>query len=107
MLDSELETYFAKNHPDCWVLNIQNIASFYNYRTVGDDFRLVTSVLSDQDALLDIRQVKSNGLQHIHGYQVVDEVVLKEEDMTSKLRTLTVKKARINSAMLKIRIAHI
>lgn len=39
-------------------------------------------------------------------YHVVDEVVIREEDMTGKLGTLQIKKARINSAMLKIKNNH-
>lgn len=80
------------------VLSIKNIASFYNYRTVGDDFRLVTSVLSNQELLMDIKQ---NGDR---GYQVVDEVVIKEEEISSSsLSKMCLKQARINIAMQKIK----
>lgn len=99
-----MEKYFADNYSDGWVLNIQSISSFYNYRTVGDDFRLATSILSNQERLLDIKLTKSAVLQKTLGFQVIDEVVLNEEDISSRLSGLCVKQARINSAMLKIRL---
>lgn len=93
-------------------MTIQHIASYYNYRSVDGDrvddlFPLKTSILSNQELLLDLtlgkKQIKKGVMNE---YQVVDEVVIREEDMSGKLGTLIIKKARINSAMLKIKNDH-
>ena len=43
---------------------IDNIESFSNYRTVGDDFVIMTSVLSKNNNLIPINNSKSNNLTY-------------------------------------------
>ena len=49
---------------------------------------------------MDLKFGKKQIKKRRHEYQVVDQVVIREEDMSGKLAKLKIKKARINSAML-------
>ena len=79
-----------KYNSKCSILTIQNIASYNNYRSVDGDrvddlFPLKTSILSNQELLMDLKlgkkQIKKG---HMNEYQVFDEVVVREEGMSKR-----------------------
>jgi hypothetical protein len=80
-------------------LTIQNIESFYNYRTIHDDFKLVTSILSSENSFITLK-IKSQSILH-QNYQVLQEEIYEDEPLN--FGHLHNKKSRINSALAKIR----
>ena len=81
-------------------LTIQNIESFYNYRTVDNDYKLVTSVLSSENSFITLK-IKSQKTLH-KNFQVIPEEINETEIVN--LGHLHNKKSRINSALAKIRV---
>ena len=82
-------------------LTIQNIESFYNYRTIDDDFKLVTSVLSSENSFITLTIKNQN--TNYQNFQVIPEEVYEQEPVN--LSHLHGKKNRICSALTKIKNA--
>lgn len=81
---------------------IQNVESFYNYRTVDDEFRLVTSILSDENHFLELRLKGYNHDDVSHEtYEVLKEQKITDIDLN--LINLRLKQFRVNCALNKIR----
>lgn len=69
-------------------VTIKNIESFYNYRTIDDDFKLVTSILSNNNELLELepRQVMTSKVKNI--YEVLPENKLKDINQPRKIKSI-------------------
>ena len=87
-------------HPKFYYLTIRHVESFYNYRTVGDDFNLVTSLLSSETNLMELEgSADSCNVVHV----VQDEDQLSDEGIS--FMHLHLKRHRMMSAMTKIKHA--
>lgn len=82
-------------------LTVQNVESFYNYRTVGDDFKLASSVLSNENNLIELKVKR--GILPRKTYQIVPEIIVRPEDSEISLLNLHLKKDRIKGALSKIK----
>jgi hypothetical protein len=80
-------------------LTIQNIESFYNYATIDNDYKLVTSVLSTENSFITLK-IKSQKDLH-QNFQVLAEEEYFDEPVS--LHHLHNKKNRIRSALTKIK----
>ena len=81
-------------------LTIQNVESFYNYRTVNEDFKLASSVLSNEIDFIELK-VKKTGIIPRRVYvEVIPEITPSIQEDFSNLIS---KKQRILSALIKIR----
>ena len=103
-LDFETDTYFKNNFPSNKTLSIQNIESYYNYRTLDSDFKLVSSILSNADHFIELT-LKSNNHNDINhqNYLVNQEVLATAKDKPVDFLNLRHKQDRINCAMHKIK----
>ena len=63
-------------------LTIQNIESYYNYRTIENDFKLVSSVLSNENNFIELR-IKNIGSVQNRIYEMTPEVNLTQNDIAS------------------------
>ena len=48
-LDRESDERLAIEYPENLTLKVLHLESYYNYRTVGENFDLMTSILSNND----------------------------------------------------------
>jgi hypothetical protein len=101
-LDSDTATFHKAHFPVNTTLTIRNIESFYNYRTLNNDFCLVSSILSNSDQCITLINPKDGAKSNID-YEVIHENAF--EDIPVSLKNIHLKKHRINSAMCKIKIA--
>jgi hypothetical protein len=60
-LDRETDERLIRENPGNITLTVLHLESYYNYRTVGDKFSLMTSVLSNNDYLKSI-DIKNEGI---------------------------------------------
>ena len=81
---------------------MQNLESFYNYRTIDEDYKLVSSVLSNENNLIELKVVKI-GISARKIYEVVPEIT-PENLEDSEYNNLRLKKERIKSALHKIQM---
>lgn len=54
-LDAHTILELLNRYPLNKSITIQNIESYFNYRTIGPDFKLVTSILSKYERFLDVQ----------------------------------------------------
>ena len=80
-------------------LTIQNIESFYNYRTIGDQFKLVTSVLSINRHFIEIKANTSSIKEA--AYTVMPEI--KVDEVPVNLAHLNLKRLRIAGALCRLK----
>ena len=99
-LESASENIQSQRFPFNQTLTIQNIESFYNYRTIENDFKLVTSVLSNESGVITL-VIKNQKEIANRKYQVIPEIVIKDQFVN--FSHLHGKKYRINSAFQKIK----
>ncbi len=59
VLDVDETRELQEKHTDSNFVFISNLESFYNYRTIGEDFKIVSSVLSLNENYVDV-QMKSD-----------------------------------------------
>jgi hypothetical protein len=97
--DFETDTRLKVKFPEKKTLTINNIESFYNYKTIGDQFQLATSVLSELDLVKIIPKSKSD--KRSNELVIVKEIPL--SDSSVHLNTILAKKQRINAALLQIK----
>ena len=83
-------------------LTVLNLESFYNYRTKGEKFELVTSVLSHHDYCKTI-DIKNKGTK-TSNYVVVDEVFC--SNTAVHYMNIHSKKKRIHAALLQVKITN-
>jgi hypothetical protein len=101
-LDFETDFLISNNFNSNITLTIQNIESFYNYRTIGNNFQLVTSVLSGENEFIELKlRLNTDSLISHKDYIVIPENKLIETDVN--IMNLKIKQTRINSALMKIR----
>ncbi|CAF0918964.1 unnamed protein product, partial [Brachionus calyciflorus] len=101
-LDFETDTYFSVNFPNVQTLTIQNIESYYNYRTIDTDFKLVTSIFSNDDHFIELKLRKNNKeVVSYSEYTVIPET--KISDVELNFLNMRVKQTRVNCALNKIR----
>ena len=73
-LDRELEHLMQINNPTYRTIMISNVESYYNYRSFGVDFKLVSSILSGNNTLKDLTLIGSvDGDQATDSYEIVGE----------------------------------
>jgi hypothetical protein len=83
------------------LLTIQNVQSFYNYRSVknqNNEFILVSSILSSENHFIEIEQTNEKKKDT---YEVIPEERIQDEP--TNLLNLYLKKHRINCALNKIK----
>ena len=56
-LDQFTEDNYQANHPTGRSLKISNVESFYNFQSFGNIFKLVTSLLSNSNNLIDLTRI--------------------------------------------------
>lgn len=88
-----------EKYPEKKTLTINNIESFYNYRTVGNDFKLATSVLSEINLVKIIQKSKIDARPN--DLSIVNEVPIVESSV--HFNTIYAKKQRINAALSQIK----
>ncbi|CAF0844074.1 unnamed protein product [Brachionus calyciflorus] len=101
VLDYETESFFQANFPLNQTLTIQNIESFYNYRTIDKDFKLVTSVLSENNHFFELKLRQPPGSVDHQDFMVVQEEKVKDDIVTTF--NMRLKQYRINCALKKIK----
>ena len=79
---------------------VQNLESFYNYRSVGKEFKLFSSVLSLSEHLIEMKIRKKKTIKN-PTYEVIDEIKLSK--IPQSLMNLHIKKHRITSAFSQIK----
>ena len=79
-------------------LTIANLESFYNYQTIGENFELVTSVLSNNTHFKKLEYVNESKKNQ---YVVVNEIPVIEPNV--HYVTMHAKKQRISAALLQIK----
>ncbi|RNA26241.1 hypothetical protein BpHYR1_013587 [Brachionus plicatilis] len=101
-LDQQRDFYYSHNFPSNTSLTIQNIESYYNYRTIDLDFNLVTSILSNENQFLELK-LRSNNRENIthDDYTVIEEEKIK--DSVPNICHLRQKQLRVNCALNKIK----
>ena len=93
-------------HNNNRILTIQNIESFYNYRTIDDDFKLASSVLSNENNFNELK-IKGTGTVPNRIYAVTpqnntaEQANLAPYDSNSNYLNLHLKMNRIKSALAK------
>ena len=98
-LDLETDQSIQREFPKNFTLTVANLESFYNYRTLGDKFELVTSVLSYNENCKKLEVVNSETKHNT--YSVVNETPCAEINV--HYMTLQSKKQRIKAALLQIK----
>ena len=85
-------------------MTIQNIESYYNYRTIENDYKLVSSILSNENNFIEI-WIKNNSSVQNRIYEIAPEIILIQNDFisNSNFSNLHLKKYRIKSALAKIK----
>jgi len=99
-LDFETNISISREFPENKILVINNLESFYNYRTVGANFKLYSSILSNENNLIEIKVKNKNSTSNLIG-EIIPEVVLSDNPVN--FLNLHLKKHRIKSAMAKIK----
>ena len=97
-LDSETDHRIFEEFQNNNFLTVANLESFYNYRTFGENFELMTSVLSNNDHLKKLEHLNENKKNQ---YVVVNEVPVIESSV--HFVTMHSKKQRISAALLQIK----
>jgi hypothetical protein len=98
----DTETRLRERHPIKKTLTINNIESFYNYRTVGEEYNMTTSVLSN---CVFYKLIQKNKIdQKPNDCVIIDETPL--IDSSVHYGTILAKKQRINAALLQIKMGH-
>jgi hypothetical protein len=86
-------------------LTIQNVQSFYNYRSIKDiikqEYELFTSILSNESQLSKLKVKSMDVANNTFVYEVLHEEKIK--NYPTSLSILHLKKNRINSAFFKIK----
>jgi hypothetical protein len=98
-LDFDTDTRLKDKYPERKTLTINNKESFYNYKTIGDQFQLATSVLSELDLVKMIDKSKSD--TRPNESIIVEELPL--SDSSVHFNTILAKKQRMNAALLQIK----
>lgn len=101
-LDRETDERLIRENPGNITLTVLHLESYYNYRTVGDKFSLMTSVLSNNDYLKSI-DIKNEGKKLV-AYVVADEVTCSKSD--AHYAHIHGKKQRIYAALSHIKNNH-
>ena len=71
-MDTETDERLKISNQENLTLTVLHLESYYNYRTVGINFQLVSSILSHHDAVKNIEIIKSGTKQNT--YTVADEI---------------------------------
>lgn len=83
-------------------MTIDNIESFYNYRTIGNKFDLYTSVLSNDTALILLKLRKDLEIHDNH-YTFDNEKLIFNNDLPDELSYMRKKQFRIIVGLSKIK----
>ena len=98
-LDRELEHLMQINNPTYRTIMISNVESYYNYRSFGVDFKLVSSILSVNNTLKDLTLIGSvDGDQATDSYEIVGERIVREEKR--RLYSMVLDQRRLRSAIV-------
>jgi hypothetical protein len=100
-LDFQLDQAQCVKYKEIKQLTITNIESYYNYRTIDEDFKLVTSVLSLQSSFMQMKVVAQPGFLSQYSVRVEEEKQTIDESIP--LSNIHFKKLRISSALFKIK----
>ncbi len=98
-LDKETDQRLINENPEHLTLTVLHLESCYNYRTIGPNFNLMTSVLSNNDYLKPI-EVKNEGKKSL-AYVVTDEIKCPKSD--THYSHIQSKKQRIFAALAQIK----
>ena len=79
---------------------MHNLESFYNYRTIDDDFKLASSILSNENNLIELKSAKS-GISTRKVFEVIPDLT-PESSTESKYHNLRLKTERIKYALSKM-----
>ncbi len=100
VLDIQTDIQMLEQFPSTPTLSITNLESFYNYRTVGPDLKLVTSALSCNNSFIEL-VINSAGSTSNPDYKVINEKFARPLD--TEFETIHLKKQRLNSALNRIK----
>ena len=100
VFDTETAKQLESNN-NCQKTFITNLESFYNYQTIGDDFKIVSSILScTENCVVD---VKHKNEPHNNENEELGEEEVCENLITSvKYETIHTKRIRIKSELEKL-----
>ena len=77
-LDRITDERLIRENPENQTLTVLHLESYYNYRTIGDQFNLMTSILSKNEYLKPI-EIKNEGKKLV-AYIVADEIKCTKSD---------------------------
>lgn len=97
-----LEAANTHDNTQYQTIAIKNVESYYNYQTKGDDFQILTTILSNQYQLMDIEFAKEYENSGQSSFVGEEPVVALPINVTNAF----MKKYRINSAVNKIKSAN-
>ena len=98
-LDREIDDRLLRDNPDNLILKVLHLESYYNYRTVGNTYELMTSVLSNNDFCKKI-EIKNQGKKPV-AYIVADEVKCTKSSV--HYANIHNKKYRVYAALAQIK----
>ena len=100
-IDHIIELAIQNNYPTCRTLTITNVESYYNFRSFGQSFKLVSSILSGNNNLIDLTLISSVDAGQTNDiYEIVKENMIREEKL--KLHSIVLDQRRIRSAIVKV-----
>ena len=99
VLDAQLDKIEKDLHRENVCLKIRNVESFYNYRTIGEQMKLVTSGLSGGSDFCELIHSNLNSSFN-NEYVVGDEKIIKQDEIT--FQNLYLKKCRLQYLMTNI-----
>lgn len=101
-LDTETDQRLMNLSPENYTLTVLHLESCYNFRTIGPNFNLMTSVLSINDYLKNV-DIKNVG-KKIIAYVVADEIKCSQSE--KHYAHIHAKKQRIYAALAQIKETH-
>ena len=101
-LDRESDERLAIEYPENLTLKVLHLESYYNYRTVGKNFDLMTSILSNNN-FCKIIEVKTQG-KKTAAYVLADEIKCSKNEV--HYAHIHSKKKRVFAALAQIKDTH-
>ncbi len=104
-IDKTLDNEDKNLHQHNLTLEITHLESYYNYRTVEDDFKLVSSGLSIEEKLAPITAIENKTKNQDPKFIIGDETII--QPIITNFENLYVKKSRIQALIGEMMYANI
>ena len=100
-LDQFTEDNYQANHPTGRSLKISNVESFYNFQSFGNIFKLVTSLLSNSNNLIDltrITKVEAGKTKDTYTIRIENPIVIEK----MKLHEIVTNQRRMRAGFVQV-----